>query len=214
MFNRERSENEMRKHLMVIAALAIAVGAVLFSAAAYALDDDDDALAGEFWSALSGAQEVPNVDSATGGRLRLQFSDDLSAAEYTLEIDDGMAVTEATLHCGRAGHVGPAKLFLYGPSAPSDVDGELSAGVLNNANFDFVSPDCEAFIGQRVNNIASLFFAAKEGLIYVNVDTAVNPKGEVRGQLLEGQPLPVADDGDDDDEDDDGDGDDSKDSED
>ncbi|PYN66960.1 MAG: hypothetical protein DMD93_16205 [Candidatus Rokuibacteriota bacterium] len=36
-----------------------------------------------------------------------------------------------------------------------------------------------------VQTMASLAFAARSGLIYVNVLTTANPEGEVRGQLLE-----------------------------
>jgi hypothetical protein len=45
--------------------------------------------------------------------------------------------------------------------------------------------DCPALRGRPINNIASLAFAMRDGLIYANVHTVANTGGEVRGQLLE-----------------------------
>lgn len=79
---------------------------------------------------------------------------------------------------------GPVVVFLFGPADPGiDVDGLLAEGELTNANFE--EADCVTVIGTPVNNIASLAFAARNGLIYANVHTEANPAGEVRGQLFE-----------------------------
>jgi hypothetical protein len=45
--------------------------------------------------------------------------------------------------------------------------------------------DCPTPIGMPINNIASLAFAMRDGLIYANVHTVANSGGEARGQLLE-----------------------------
>jgi hypothetical protein len=73
--------------------------------------------------------------------------------------------------------------FLFGPVAGSDVDGELVSGTLTNENI-VAEVDCITAIGCPVNNVASFFFAAKDGLIYVNVHTLTHTLGEVRGQLI------------------------------
>jgi hypothetical protein len=52
---------------------------------------------------------------------------------------------------------------------------------LTNANFR--AADCLTAIDRPVNNIASLFLAMRDGLIYANVHTLTNPAGEVRSQL-------------------------------
>jgi hypothetical protein len=75
-------------------------------------------------------------------------------------------------------------VFIFGPvDAGVDVDGELAEGTVTNA--DFRVADCVSAIGRPVNNIASLSFAARGGLIYANVHSLAHTAGEVRGQLLE-----------------------------
>ena len=69
-----------------------------------------------------------------------------------------------------------------------NVNGKLSRGRLRNSDIlgnvtDFKNtPLC----GVTINNIASLFFAIRKGLIYLNVHTVANPDGKVRGQLFSG----------------------------
>jgi hypothetical protein len=58
----------------------------------------------------------------------------------------------------------------------------VATGTLTNA--DIAAVDCVTPIGRPVNNIASLAFAARDGLIYANVHTVANSGGEIRGQLL------------------------------
>lgn len=95
-----------------------------------------------------------------------------------------MWVRVAHFHCGRAGENGPVVVDLFGPvDAGVDVDGELAEGTVTIADFRVV--DCVSVIGRPVNNIASLAFAARDGLIYANVHSLANTGGEVRGQLLE-----------------------------
>ncbi len=172
------------KHLYTTILILVAFLAV--SSTAYA--DNDQALT--FRATLDGAQEVttttppdPGVVTDTTGRIRVRFNRALSEAEFRLVVRDGVAVTQAHLHCGRAGANGPVKVFLFGLVAGGvDVDGELAGGILVNA--DFTGADCFGPIGRPVNNIASLAFAMLDGLIYVNVHTTAVPSGEVRGQLL------------------------------
>ncbi len=132
---------------------------------------------------LSGAQEVPGVITNTTGTLRLNNDPGLSEANFRLKVNDGIGVTQAHLHCARAGANGPAVVFLFGFVSGVDVDGVLSTGTLTN--LDFTGADCTGTTGRPINNIASLALAARDGLIYVNVHTVANPAGEVRGQLLE-----------------------------
>ncbi len=143
----------------------------------------------KFKADQSGDQEVPEVITNTSGKLNIEFNNDLSVAEFTLEVFNGIAINQAHLHCAPAGVNGPIAVFLFplggsGPIEPGiDVNGILSEGVLTNADILPIvdDPNC----GVIINNIASLAFAAKNGLIYVNTHSDANPGGEVRGQLLE-----------------------------
>ncbi len=161
----------------------IGLAAVLaLSHVAYADDDGGNSL--RFRIGLSGAQEVPGVTTNTTGGLRLDFDLGLSEAKFRLKVNDGIGVVQAHLHCARAGTNGPVVVFLLGfVPGGVNVDGVLSTGTLTNT--DFLGADCTGTTGRPINNIASLALAARDGLIYVNVHTILNPAGEVRGQLLE-----------------------------
>lgn len=129
----------------------------------------------------SGAQEVPEVTTNTGGGFLIVFSLDLSSAQFWLNVADGVEITQAHLHCAAAGVNGPVIAFVFGPANPPvDVDGRLSEGTLTND--DIITRDCN---GLEVNNIASLAYAATQGLIYVNVHSVAHPNGVVRGQLID-----------------------------
>jgi hypothetical protein len=143
-----------------------------------------------FEATLSGAQEVPTVATETTGEIKVNFDEGLTQAEFELSVFNGEGVSVAHFHCERPGRNGPVVIFLFGPVDPIDVDGELAEGTLTNAGFlpagAGAGPmDCPALIGRPINNIASLAFAMRDGLIYANVHTGLHPGGEARGQLLE-----------------------------
>jgi CHRD domain len=141
-----------------------------------------------FEATLSGAQEVPPVTTDATGQIRVTFDEGFTQAEFELSVFNGEGVTVAHFHCERPGRNGPVVIFLFGPVDPIDVDGELAAGTLTNAGFRPAgTTECPGLIGRPVNNIASLAFAMRDGLIYANVHTSANPGGEIRGQLLEKQ---------------------------
>jgi CHRD domain len=121
-----------------------------------------------FEATLSGAQEVPPVETNTTGEIKVDFDAGLTQAEFDLRVFDGIGVRVAHFHCGRAGENGPVVVDLFGPVEEGvDVDGELAEGTVTSADFRVV--DCVPNIGRPVNNIAniaSLAFAARDGLIY------------------------------------------------
>jgi CHRD domain len=171
--------------LMLAALLAV-------SSSAYSDERSDRRL--RFEATLSGAQEVTTppggVDTDTTGEIQVRFDAGLTQAEFELSVFNGEGVTVAHFHCERPGRNGPVVIFLFGPVDPIDVDGELAEGTLTNAGFLPAgagpgATDCPALIGRPVNNIASLAFAMRDGLIYANVHTVAHSGGEVRGQLLE-----------------------------
>ena len=143
--------------------------------------DDDDAL--NFAATLSNAQAVPPPGPGLIERARIsaKFDRSLSEVQVRLIIRGGDNVFAAHFHCALPGAPGPVAFGLF----PGGLifDGERAVGTLTNA--DFSGANCVPSIGRPVNNIAALAFAMREGLIYINVHTADNPAGEVRGQMIE-----------------------------
>jgi len=139
----------------------------------------------KFKANLSGAQEVPGVATVTEGRVKASANNDFSEMRVDLDVFDGVAITQAHFHCGRPGQNGPVVVFLFGFVVGGvDVDGQLARVTLTND--DFFGADCSGIvIGRPVNNIVSLAFAMRDGLIYANVHSVGNPPGEIRGQMLE-----------------------------
>jgi len=172
-------------------AVTVIVGLVALAEAASA-----DQL--RFTATLSGAQEVTRtlpgatpggVQTLTSGRIELVFDEGLASAQGKLEVYNGVGVIAAHLCCGRAGTNGTVVVPLLRAGGGVNVDGVLVSGILTNDSIGGpqtrIRADCGQYIGIPVDNMASLAFAARSGLIYVNVLTTANPEGEVRGQLLE-----------------------------
>jgi len=138
-----------------------------------------------FQAVLSPTQGVPEPGGAITierGVFRARVRPDLSAMDVVLLVEPSSPVLAAHLHCGRAGTTGPIPFGLINPGRLV-FDGNVARGTLTNE--DFTGSDCTEFVGRPVNNIAALALAMRDGLIYVNVHTADNPPGEVRGQVLE-----------------------------
>jgi CHRD domain len=177
---------------VVAAAVALLAGGAAISNDRH---DDDDVTRLEFRASLSGAQEVtppaapatpsPGVQTDATAQIRVRFAKDLSSFRFILPLQNGRQVTQAHLHCGRPGQNGPIIVFLFPlNSGGVDVDGILSDGSRTSADFVASAANCETAIGRPIRDIASLAFAARDGLIYANIHSLTNPAGEVRGALL------------------------------
>ncbi|HJY80592.1 MAG TPA: CHRD domain-containing protein [Candidatus Binatia bacterium] len=169
----------MRRFVTVIAILA-----AFFAVAGRAYSDPQ-----ELSVVLSGAQEVSppapagGVVTATTARVDLRFDEGLTQVEFRLDVFKGTGVTQAHLHCARAGINGPIFVFLF-PFTPAgvNVNGTLARGTFTNA--DIIPTAGNAACGTTVNNIASLLEAIREGRVYANVHTLTNPAGEIRAQVF------------------------------
>lgn len=177
----------LMRHLTSLIVLAVAIAV---SSAAVAGGDDRSAF--RFKTFASGAQEVQppgGVLTDTSATLRLAFAEDLSSVRFNLRVFDGEAITQAHLHCARAGVNGPIVAFLFnvapvGGPGGIDVDGLLARGRLTNDDIEPVDFAADPVCGVSINNIASLFAAVLDGIIYLNVHAEANPAGEVRGQVF------------------------------
>lgn len=154
---------------------------------AYAQEAGDDQVQDfsvEFHPALSGAQEVPPVESQGSGVLHLEFDRGFTRGDYQLIVSGLTGVTAAHLHCAAAGENGPivVPLFESQEEEGTSEDGTLSEGTFTGA--EVTPPDDTQVCGVPLNNVASLTNAIREGLVYVNVHTQANPEGEIRGQIF------------------------------
>ena len=105
---------------------------------------------------LSGANEVPPVTTSASGEGTISIADDgaVSGSVST----KGVQGTAAHIHMGAAGKNGPV-------AVPFTKDGDTY----------------KAPAGAKLN--ADQLKAFKAGELYVNVHSAANPGGEIRGQL-------------------------------
>jgi hypothetical protein len=148
---------------------------------AYADKDKDDGL--EFQARLTGAQEVPQRDSPAKAVIEAEFDLGFTKLDVELNVSDNTVgkITRAHFHCAGPGANGPIVFGLFDPGpfpVGNRVDGTLT-------NDDYTGADCVPSIGRVVNNLASLAFAMRDGLIYANVHTTVFSGGELRGQMIE-----------------------------
>lgn len=155
----------------------------------YAQDADDDSdtqeLRIQFQPTLSGAQQVPPVETDGEGILHLEFDRGFTRGDYQLQVSGLTNVTGAHLHCALAGENGPVVVPLFEPQGDEEdgqTNGTLSQGSFTSA--EVVPPDDTEVCGIPLNNVASLAHAIREGLVYVNVHTDANPEGEIRGQIF------------------------------
>jgi hypothetical protein len=160
---------------------------VAFSGTAYTDDRDrDGGLA--FEARLSSAQEVPANPSEARANIEVEFDKGFTKLEIELKVRNTVdIITRAHFHCAKPGENGPIIFGIFDPGpfpVPMDVTSHTVKGTLTNADLN-PNQDCIPTTGRVINNLASLAFAMREGLIYANVHTRFRSGGEVRGQMIE-----------------------------
>ena len=117
---------------------------------------------------LSGAKEVPPVSTSGSGDARLVVNAARTQITYTVTFSGlSGAVVAAHIHVGDASVTGPVILPLT--AGPSPLKGTLTAADLTPAG--------------GVTTFADAIDAYLAGNLYVNLHTAANPGGEIRGQI-------------------------------
>ena len=142
-------------------------------------DDDDDGGDRRFRAVLTGAEEVPDpVDTDTTGRATFRANRAETEIDFKLKIrraDGILAVAGGHIHCAPAGSNGPVAAFLAGAVPPAGFDGKVEIkATLTDASV--LPTDCGT-------TIAELLDAMRAGDTYVNIHSAGNPAGEIRGQI-------------------------------
>lgn len=162
----------MRRLLLLLAVLALLLGVMAVPAGA-----DTHFPNSVFTAELAGDNEVPAIASAGSGFASATISEDGTAIDFSLYVNDLDDVTMAHIHVGSPDENGPVTAFLFGPEDPGvAADGLIAEGTINEG--DLIATDA-VFDG----TMTQLIQLMRSGETYVNVHTEENPSGEIRGQL-------------------------------
>jgi hypothetical protein len=126
---------------------------------------------GAFTAQLNGAQENPAVNTPATGTSTVTINDAQTAISFSLSVQNIVNVTRAHIHFGAPGVNGPIILGFTEADFVSPLTGTLTAA------------DLQAQPALGINTFADAIRAIQSGNTYVNVHTAANPGGEIRGQL-------------------------------
>lgn len=163
------------KRAMAASALGLLLIAAL-AAPAHAAPGDN------FRAHLTGAGEVPAVDTSAQGQAIVHVDADGTALDYKLIVANLDGIVQSHIHCGAEGVNGPVVAFLFGPE-PEGVahNGVLAAGTVTAA--DVIPRAASAACPGGVAGFGDLLTKIRSGDAYVNVHTLEFPAGEIRGQL-------------------------------
>jgi hypothetical protein len=110
---------------------------------------------------LSAAQEVPPVESAATGTADVTYDDATKTLTWTVEY---------------SGLTGPATAaHFHGPAK----EGENAGVAIPIDDLESPMEGSATLTDEQAQQLA-------DGLLYVNIHTAANPKGEIRGQVKAG----------------------------
>jgi hypothetical protein len=161
----------MRRLIVVLAVFALFVAGAVPALSANS--------AKNFRTHLTGAEEVPAVETRAQGQAIFKLSPDGTELHYKLIVANIENVTMAHIHLAPVGQNGGVVAWLY-PKAPPPqlipgrVQGVLAEGTITAANLvgDLAGQPLSALIDHMNKDNA-----------YVNVHTSQFPGGEVRGQI-------------------------------
>ena len=168
----------MRRTIVLVGMLALALGLLALAPAAVAGDN--------FVATLSGGQEVPARDTQARGVATFKLRADGTALAFKVNVANIDNVFAAHIHCGAVGVNGPVGVTLFmGAPAGGRVNGTLAEGTIT-------APD--AGNGCGWTDLAAVLAAMASGNTYVNVHTNDGippvdtgpgdfPGGEIRGQV-------------------------------
>jgi hypothetical protein len=121
-----------------------------------------------FYAPLTGTEEVPAVDTQATGKAFMTLDAAAETLHYRLIAHDIVNITQAHIHLGERGVNGPVVHWLFDPAGV-----QTPPGI-----FDPDNP-----YGHMVTFTEEDLFDLLAGRYYVNVHTAQNPGGEIRGQI-------------------------------
>jgi CHRD domain len=136
-----------------------------------------------FSARLSGAEEVPPINTAGSGDFEMTIQQGTISFELSFaDLSSPLAV--AHLHFAPSKVNGGVMIFLCGggnqPDCPATTEGTIT-GTITAANV--TGPEAQ---GIAPGDLDSALEAVRDGLSYVNVHTVNFGSGEIRGQIRRG----------------------------
>ncbi len=122
-------------------------------------------------ASLSGANEIPAVDTDAAGSAWFYVHADGTAIDYSIGVSGLANATAAHIHDGNANESGDVVVTLFSSGTPVSEDGVLASGTIDAGDLP------EGW------TIADLAAGMADGSLYVNVHTTANTAGEIRGQV-------------------------------
>ena len=183
MQTKEKRSLALRVSAWIVASLVLATAFTAASQAAQASTEDEEReLKVEFAIDLLGANERPNpVDTAATGmaQVELKFKDGaVKWLKLEVVVCDIISVSMAHIHASAgAESTAGVVLFLYGPGPSFSADGCERLTKMKLTGDELAAQ----LIGIDVDGFVT---ALTSGQAYINVHTAANPSGEIRGQLV------------------------------
>jgi hypothetical protein len=124
-----------------------------------------------FVAPMSGDEEVPPVETQATGVAKFKLREE--GLVFKVNVANIEDVVASHIHCGAVGDNGPVGVTLFA-GGPVSVNGTLAKGVIT-------APDEDNECGWT--DLEAVVAALESGDTYVNVHTAANPGGEIRGQV-------------------------------
>jgi hypothetical protein len=154
---------------------AAAVAALVVGMAA-ACDDEDDLTDpdAEFSASLTGAAEVPPVDTDATGSATFDLND--AVMSFTVDVSNITGVTASHIHgpAAAGANAGVIVPLFAGPEGGTGaISGELASGTFTAADITATGVSMD-----------SLLVLMGNGNAYVNVHTVEHSPGEIRGQIV------------------------------
>jgi len=136
-----------------------------------------------FSASLSGAEEVPPINTAGTGAFEMTTQQGTISFSLTFS-DLSSPLSAAHLHFAPSKVAGGVMIFLCGgggqPACPATTEGTIT-GTITAANV--TGPTGQ---GIAAGDLDSALEAVREGLSYANMHTANFGSGEIRGQVRRG----------------------------
>jgi hypothetical protein len=130
----------------------------------------------EFDAILTGASEVPPVQTSASGFAELEVEEGSDNMEYAIIVMNIDKVIVAHIHQGSSTEAGPVVATLFNASTPTGpMTGDLTNGTITSANLE------GPLQGKQLSDLIALM---QNGQAYVNVHTEQNPDGEIRGTIV------------------------------